>query len=159
VAAPAHLRQKSLSRAEARRRICTTSRVFGRCDGAILSSLLFAGSVVAVVTPAHAQASSAALPVSSIHDGGVCAQGAFYPIVTNLELYGATSWIYGDTRAGFRTSHEYIEGLNYYPANSRNVPFNTQVIEVDRSPVSSLFGFYVGGQKGTTVSSAFSILF
>jgi hypothetical protein len=35
----------------------------------------------------------------------------------------------------------------------------TSVIEVDRSPVSSLFGFYVGGQKGTTVSSAFSFVF
>ncbi len=99
------------------------------------------------------------LPVSSIHDSGFYVQGAFYPIEKKLELYGATSWIYGDTHAGFHTSHEYVEGLNYYPANTRNVRFNTQVIEVDRSPQSSLFGFYVGGQKGTTVSSAFSFLF
>lgn len=98
-------------------------------------------------------------PVTSIHDKGFYVQGAFYPIAKKLELYGATSWIYGDTHAGFDTSHEYIQGFNYYPANSRNVRFNTQVIEVDHSPVSSLFGFYVGGQKGTTVSSAFSILF
>ncbi len=99
------------------------------------------------------------LPVSSIRDRGFYVQGAFYPITKKLELYGATSWIYGDTRAGFDTSHEYIQGLNYFPADTRNVRFNTQVIEVDRSPVSSLFGFYVGGQKGTTVSSAFSFLF
>jgi len=99
------------------------------------------------------------MPVGSIHDSGFYAQGAFYPIRKKLELYGATSWIYGDKGAGFGTSHEYIQGLNYYPANTRNIRFNTQVIEVDRSPQSSLFGFYVGGQKGTTVSSAFSFAF
>jgi hypothetical protein len=43
--------------------------------------------------------------------------------------------------------------------DSRYVRLNVQVIEVDRSPASSLFGFYVGGQKGTTVSSAFSFVF
>jgi hypothetical protein len=30
---------------------------------------------------------------------------------------------------------------------------------VNRSPVSSTFGYYVGGQKGTTVSTAFSVFF
>jgi hypothetical protein len=83
------------------------------------------------------------LPASSIHDSGFYVQGAFYPITKKLELYGATSWIYGDSR----------------PVDTRNVRFNTQVIEVDRSPQSSLFGFYVGGQKGTTLSSAFSFYF
>jgi len=100
-----------------------------------------------------------ALPVKSIHDSGFYLQGAFYPISRKLELYGATSWVYGDHGARFGTSHEYIQGLNYYPANTRNIRFNTQVIEIDRSPQSSLFGFYVGGQKGTTVSSAFSFFF
>jgi hypothetical protein len=99
------------------------------------------------------------LPVSSIHDSGFYVQGAFYPLKKKLELYGATSWIYGDRDAGFATTHEYIQGLNFYPANTRNVRFNSQVIEVDRSPQSSLFGFYVGGQKGTTLSSAFSFFF
>ena len=99
------------------------------------------------------------VPVSSIYDSGFYAQGAFYPIPKKLELYGATSWIYGDKGAGFGTSHEYIQGLNYYPADTRNIRFNTQVIEVDRSAQSSLFGFYVGGQKGTTLSSAFSFFF
>jgi hypothetical protein len=99
------------------------------------------------------------LPVSSIHDRGFYVQGAFFPIKQKLELYGATSWVYGDEGAGFDTSHEYIQGLNYYPFDSRYVRLNVQVLEVDRSPVSSLFGFYVGGQKGTTVSSALSFVF
>ena len=33
------------------------------------------------------------------------------------------------------------------------------MIDVNRSPVSSTFGYYVGGQDGTTVSAAFSVFF
>jgi len=76
-----------------------------------------------------------------------------------LELYAATSWVFGEKNAGFANSHEYIGGSNYYPFDSRNYRLNLQLINVDRSPVSSLFGYYVGGQKGWTVASAFSVLF
>ena len=99
------------------------------------------------------------LPVTEIHGKGFYVQGAFFPIKKKLEVYGATSWIYGDKSAGFSTSHEWIQGANYYLFNTRNVRQNFQVIEVDRSPQSSLFGFYVGGQKGTTISTAFSFWF
>jgi hypothetical protein len=99
------------------------------------------------------------LPVASIHDSGFYVQGAFYPIKKKLELYGATSWVFGDKDAGFSNSHEYIQGANYFLADTRNHRLNIQVIEIDRSPASSLFGFYLGGQKGTTVSAALSVLF
>jgi hypothetical protein len=99
------------------------------------------------------------LRVGSIHDKGFYIQGAFYPIPKVLELYGATSQIYGDKDAGFSNSNEYLGGLNYYFAHSRNYRLNTQVIHVNRSPVSSSFGYYVGGQKGPTVSAALSIFF
>jgi len=99
------------------------------------------------------------LPVGEILDRGFYVQGAFFPIKKKLELYGATSWVYGDKNAGFKNSHEYLGGTNYYPFDSRNYRLNVQVINVDRSPVSSLFGYYVGGQKGWTVASAFSVLF
>jgi hypothetical protein len=99
------------------------------------------------------------LPITSIHDSGFYIQGAFFPVKKKLELYGATSWIFGDKDAGFDTSHEFSQGANYYISDTRNHRVNVQVIEVDRSPVSSLFGFYVGGQKGTTVSAALSVLF
>jgi hypothetical protein len=99
------------------------------------------------------------LPMDTVHDKGFYVQAAFFPIKKRLELYGATSWIYGDESAGFGTSNEWIQGLNFYPFDTRNVRVNTQVIEIDRSAQSSLFGFYVGGQKGTTVSAAFSFVF
>ena len=52
-----------------------------------------------------------------------------------------------------------VFGGNYYWFDSRNVRTNFQVINVDHSPVSSVFGFYVGGQDGTTVSVATSFYF
>jgi Protein of unknown function (DUF3011) len=99
------------------------------------------------------------LPVSSILDRGFYVQGAFFPVPKKLEVYAATSQIYGDEDAGFDNSSEYLAGANFYPVNSRNHRLNVQVIDVNRSPVSSTFGYYVAGQKGTTVSAAFSVFF
>ena len=99
------------------------------------------------------------LPVDEIVDTGFYVQAAFYPWPKKLELYAATSQIYGDTDAGFSNSSEYLVGVNFYPANTRNHRLNLQVIDVNHSPVSSAFGYYVGGQDGTTVSAAFSVFF
>ncbi len=99
------------------------------------------------------------LPVDSIHDTGFYLQAAFYPIKKKLEVYGATSQIYGDKDAGFDDSSEYLVGMNFYPIDSRYVRLNVQLIDVNRSPVSSAFGYYVGGQKGTTFATAFSVFF
>jgi hypothetical protein len=52
-----------------------------------------------------------------------------------------------------------VLGGNIFWFKSRNVRTNIQVIDVDRSPASSTFGFCVGGRKGTTVSAATSFLF
>ena len=99
------------------------------------------------------------LPVKSIHDHGFYIQGAFYPIKHRLELYGVTSQIFGDKDAGFENSSEYIGGANYYITRSRNYRINAQIMNVNHSPVSSTFGYYVGGQHGTTVSTAASFFF
>jgi hypothetical protein len=99
------------------------------------------------------------LPVDSIHDSGFYLQGSFFPIKKKLELYAATSWVFGDKDAGYSSSHEYIGGGNIYPFDTRNHRLNVQLQKVERSPVSSTFGYYVGGQKGTTFSTAFSIFF
>jgi hypothetical protein len=99
------------------------------------------------------------LPVTSIVDRGFYVQGAFFPVPKKLELYAATSQIFGDKDAGFDDSSEYLFGMNYYPVNTRNHRLNVQVIDVNRSPVSSTFGYYTGGQSGTTYSAAFSVFF
>jgi hypothetical protein len=99
------------------------------------------------------------LPVDEIVDKGFYVQAAFYPVPKKLELYAATSQIFGDNDAGFDDSSEYLIGANWYPFDTRNHRLNLQVIDVNHSPVSSTFGYYTGGQDGTTVSAAFSVFF
>ena len=99
------------------------------------------------------------LPVGEIEDHGFYVQAAFYPIKQKLEVYGATSQIYGDDDAGFGDSSEYIVGANWYPFPTRNHRLNLQLMDVNRSPVSSTFGYYTGGQDGWTLASSFSIFF
>ena len=86
-------------------------------------------------------------------------QAAFFALPKKIELYTATSQIYGDKSAGFSNSSEYLVGMNYYPFNTRNHRLNVQVIDVNHSPVSSAFGYYVGGLNGTSFSTAFSVFF
>lgn len=99
------------------------------------------------------------LPVDSIVDKGFYVQAAFYPVKKKLELYGATSWVFGDESAGFDTSHEYLGGANWFMAPTRDIRINAQLIRIVRSPVSSSFGYYIGGQKGMTLAVAASVLF
>jgi len=99
------------------------------------------------------------LPLQEINDVGWYLQAAFYPIPKVFELYTGTSQIYGDSNRGFGDSSDYIFGGNWYPFNSRNYRLNLQYNYVDQSPVSSTFGYYVGGQKGNTVSGAISVFF
>jgi hypothetical protein len=99
------------------------------------------------------------LPVSSIFDHGFYVQSSYFIKPAKLEPYLTTSWVFGDKSAGFGTSKELIGGLNFYPADTRNVRLNVQVINVDRSPVSSVFGYYTGGLKGPIISAEVSVLF
>jgi len=99
------------------------------------------------------------LPVSEVKDSGFYVQAAFFPIKQKLELYGITSQIYGDDDAGFGDSSEYGVGMNWYPYPTRNHRLNVQLLDVNKSPVSSTFGYYTGGQDGWTLASSFSIFF
>ncbi|MDX2086269.1 MAG: hypothetical protein SFX73_00410 [Kofleriaceae bacterium] len=99
------------------------------------------------------------LPVERLIDTGFYLQASFYPLKQKLQLYAVTSWVFGDKDAGFQTQHEYLGGANWFFGNTRNLRMNAQVIRVDRSPVSSNFGYYAGGQDGVTTSLAVSVLF
>jgi hypothetical protein len=99
------------------------------------------------------------LPVGEVKDSGFYVQAAFFPIKQKLELYGITSQIYGDDDAGFGDSSEYGVGMNWYPYPTRNHRLNLQLLDVNKSPVSSTFGYYTGGQDGWTLASSFSIFF
>lgn len=104
-------------------------------------------------------AADGVLPVSRIHDTGFYVQGGFFPVPKKLEVYGVTSQIFGDKDAGFADSSEYGAGMNYYPFDTRHHRLNIQLLDVNRSPVSSAFGYYVGGLDGKSFSTAFSVYF
>jgi len=99
------------------------------------------------------------VPVGEIYDRGFYVQAACYPVPKRLEVYAATSQIYGDEDAGFGNSNEYLGGVNLYPFDTRDTRLNIQYIGVNRSPVGSTFGYYTAGQTGSTVSVAYSLMF
>ena len=95
------------------------------------------------------------LPLAEIFDTGFYVQLSYMVMPRLLELYAATSHVFGE----FENSHEVLGGVNFFPFDTRNLRANLQVIGVDRSSASSLFGYYVGGQKGVTVALGTSVFF
>ena len=88
------------------------------------------------------------LPVGVVRDFGFYVQLGYMVVPKRVELYGATSYIYGQ----YTHPKEFIVGGNYYPWNTRNARLNIQLINVDQSPVNSTFGFYLGQLKGQVFS-------
>jgi hypothetical protein len=95
------------------------------------------------------------LPVQVVRDTGFYVQAAQMIVPNRFELYGSTSYIFGD----YGHPHEFITGVNYYPWNTRNLRLNVQVINVSHSPVSSTFGFYTGQLTGQVVSIGFTAFY
>lgn len=95
------------------------------------------------------------VPQSVINDNGFMVQLSGFVIKKKLEVYSATSQIFG----AFNNSSEVLFGLNYYPFHTRNMRVNGQFIFVKKSAVSSVFGYYTAGQTGETLSIATSIFF
>jgi hypothetical protein len=64
-----------------------------------------------------------------------------------------------DRTPGTAPATEGSSASTFFPFNTRNVNVNAQLIDIDGSPVNSVFGYYVGGQQGQTFSMDFSVLF
>jgi len=95
------------------------------------------------------------LPLSRIVDHGFYVQPSYFVAARKLMVYGITSVIFGQ----FDRPWEAGGGVNYYPFHTHNLRLNVQADWVHRSAASSLFGYYVGGQTGMTVSSSLDLLF
>lgn len=93
---------------------------------------------------------------SSIYDHGFYALASYEIIPKAIQIYGATSWIFDDFQ---RKPWDIVGGINWYPSGSRSLRLNLHAIYVDKSPASSSFGFYIGGQTGTTISTGIDFLF
>jgi hypothetical protein len=88
------------------------------------------------------------LPMGLIRDQGLMLQASYMIAPERWEVFGAHSQLWGQ----FNRAIELTGGLNYYPFRSRSLKLNLMLLYVDRSPVQSFFGYFVGGQKGPTVS-------
>jgi hypothetical protein len=95
------------------------------------------------------------LPNADIYDSGWYLTGSYMVVKKKLELYGVTSQVYGQ----FNRSTEGGGGLNWYPDDTRNMRVNLFVTGVNRSPTSSLFGYYVSGLRGEIISVSTSLFF
>jgi len=95
------------------------------------------------------------LPVGAVRDFGFYVQAAGMIVPKRFELYGATSYIFSD----YGRPKEFIVGTNYYPWNTRNIRLNTQLINVNHSPVSSTFGFYLGQLNGQVFTVGVTALY
>ncbi|HVK61320.1 MAG TPA: hypothetical protein VM432_07210 [Bdellovibrionales bacterium] len=95
------------------------------------------------------------VPIDSTFDQGVGIHSAYQIIPKKFEGQLVGSYIFGE----FNDSWELGIGGNYYPFDTRNFRFNALLSHIDRSPVDSLFGYYVGGQTGPLISVAADIFF
>jgi hypothetical protein len=95
------------------------------------------------------------LPVGDVRDSGFYVQAAKMIVPKRFELYGGTSYIFGQ----YGKSKEFIGGSNYYPWDTRNIRLNLQLIGVDHSPVSSTFGFYIGQLTGHIFSVGLTAMY
>ncbi|HMS66311.1 MAG TPA: hypothetical protein PKD83_13795 [Ignavibacteria bacterium] len=88
------------------------------------------------------------VPISSTLDQGFYVAASYMIIPKWVELYSVGSQVWGQ----FNNSNEITGGVNVYPYGKWYMKLNAQVIVVNRSNVSSTFGYYVGGLKGTILS-------
>ena len=95
------------------------------------------------------------IPENHIVDKGYQLQAGYMAIPKRLEPYVETSQIQG----AFNYASDFAVGTNYYPGIGRYPKLNAMVILVRESPVSSTFGYYVGGQKGPSIALSLDMLF
>jgi len=95
------------------------------------------------------------LPVSSIFDHGFYASVSYEAIPKALQVYASTSQIFDQFKM---KPWEVVGGMNYYPAGTRSLRLNLNVIYVEKSAASSSFGFYLGGLNGMSLSTGIDIL-
>lgn len=96
------------------------------------------------------------VPESELLDHGFTVQAMHMIWPKHLGLYGSTSLIFDDFE---RRPWEVLGGLSAFPFAARSFRLNLHVIHVNQSPTGSTFGFYTGGQTGTTVSLGADVLF
>jgi Pyruvate/2-oxoacid:ferredoxin oxidoreductase gamma subunit len=74
------------------------------------------------------------VPQNMVTDTGFYAQASKMIRPRKTEAYVASSVVFGDKSAGYRTSYDFIQGINFFLIDTRNSRINLHVIEVYRAP-------------------------
>lgn len=93
--------------------------------------------------------------IDTITDTGAMVQASYYFKPYYWEGYTSGTKIWGE----YNEADEIAFGLNHYPFGHRNFRINGLVNFVTNSPVSSVFGYYVGGQTGQSYILSTDIFF
>ncbi len=95
------------------------------------------------------------LPLTKIVDHGVMAEASYMVVPRKLNLYLVSGYVWDDFK---RQPWELGGGLNFYPSGTRSWRVNGHLLHVQRSPASSVFGYYQNGLTGTVFSLGIDIL-
>jgi hypothetical protein len=95
------------------------------------------------------------LPVESILDHGFMAQAMHMIVPKKAGLFISGGYVFDDFD---RNPWELGGGLNVYPSGTRSWRLNLYVMQIEKSPASSTFGYYTAGQSGTIISIGTDIL-
>jgi hypothetical protein len=95
------------------------------------------------------------VPQSHIIDRGVLIQGSAMLVPRRLELLGATSQIKGQ----FNNPAEWVAGINIYPGVGRYPKINVMLLRELFTAAGGTFGYYSGGQHGTTLTISTDVFF
>jgi fermentation-respiration switch protein FrsA (DUF1100 family) len=96
-----------------------------------------------------------ALPLSSIYDHGFMAQAMHMVVPKHVGVFASGGYVFDDFK---RNPWEVGGGLNVYPSGTRSWRLNLYVMQIEKSPASSTFGYYTAGQSGTIISVGTDIL-
>jgi hypothetical protein len=95
------------------------------------------------------------LPVTDIMDHGFMAQAMHMVVPKKAGVYVSSGFVFDDFD---RRPWELGGGVSVYPAGTRTLRLNLHVMHVNKSPASSVFGYYTAGLKGTILSIGTDIL-
>jgi hypothetical protein len=96
------------------------------------------------------------LPLSSILDHGFMTQTMYMVSRTHFGLYASGGYVFDDFK---RNPWELGGGASYYPSGTRSWRLNLHIMQIEKSPAGSNFGYYAAGQSGTIISLGTDILF
>ena len=95
------------------------------------------------------------LPRSSIYDHGLMAQAMHMVVPKRVGIYASGGYVFDDFE---RNPWELGGGVSVYPSGTRTWRLNLHVMQIEKSPASSTFGYYTAGQSGTIISVGTDIL-